>query len=231
MIQETKLRKEGASKIDGYCSFDLVRSESGGGGVTILVENSLISDPVLIMKGDDSIEILVVEISLGIMKIRLISGYGPLENENENLIKDFYSKLDEEIQSAIDAECEILIEMDFNAKIMNENKMLGNNLSRNGRYLFDLIKRNGLFVANSSSKCQGIITRERKTINGIERSIIDYIIVSDGLKFLLKQMTVDESRHKVLTKYGSKKGNNNIKVSDFHSLRYQRRDDLGLKIF
>ena len=123
MIQETKLRKEGALKVDGYSSFDLVRSESGGGGVTIMIENSLEYDPVLIMKGDDSVELLVVEINVEAMKIRLMTGYGPSENDCENKVKEFYSRLDEEIQSAINSECEILLEMDFNAKIMDEDKV------------------------------------------------------------------------------------------------------------
>ena len=49
-------------KIKGYQSFELVRKESGGGGLATCVNEDL--EPVLISEGDDQSELLVVEIRI-----------------------------------------------------------------------------------------------------------------------------------------------------------------------
>ena len=72
----------------------------------------------------------------------------------------------------------ICSELDANSKIGLENlESDPNNISTIGQLLMDIVRRNGLFVVNSSSKCSGIITRIRKTITSEEKSLLDYFIV------------------------------------------------------
>ena len=40
MLQETKLRRKGQLKVDGYQIFDTVRDNKGGGGLAIGIQNS-----------------------------------------------------------------------------------------------------------------------------------------------------------------------------------------------
>ena len=68
-----------------------------------------------------------------------------------------------------------------------------------------------LTIGNTLSKCKGLITRERKTVDKTERSMIDFMLICEDLKEYLEQITIDDERVHVLTKY-TKKGN--IKVSD-----------------
>ena len=58
----------------------------------------------------------------------------------------------------------------------------------------NIIKRQNLTVLNSTSKCTGVITRERITVNGIEKSVIDFIIVSEDLLEEFENMLIDD-RH------------------------------------
>ena len=61
---------------------------------------------------------------------------------------------------AYDDGCLILIEMDANAKV--GSKVIKNDpnaMSENGRLLLDLVDRQNLRILNSSSKCEGVITR------------------------------------------------------------------------
>ena len=56
-------------------------------------------EPVLISQESDDIEILVVQVKIGKMAVRLITGYGPQEDAAAEIITSFYSKLEEEIIS------------------------------------------------------------------------------------------------------------------------------------
>ena len=80
MIQETKLRKKGDIKIPGYQIFELNRKDSNGGGLITGVKEEL--SPVLIMEGDNEIELLVIEANLSSLQVRIFNGYGPQENDS-----------------------------------------------------------------------------------------------------------------------------------------------------
>ena len=50
------------------------------------------------------------------------------------------------------------------------------------------------------------IRRHRKTINGEEKSILDYILFCDSLLEYFHEMLIDDERLHTLTKYASTKG-------------------------
>ena len=54
-------------------------------------------------------------------------------------------------------------------------------MSHNGELLSDLLLRNNLLVCNSSELCDGVNTREKVTLFGTERSVIDFVIVCEDL--------------------------------------------------
>ena len=52
-------------------------------------------------------------------------------------------------------------------------------MSENGKILSGILNRHALCVVNGlEDKTEGLITRERTTINGIEKSVIDFVITS-----------------------------------------------------
>ena len=89
---------------------------------------------------------------------------------------------DQEMKNANLLNCLICMELDSNAKIGNRKiKDEPNEMSENGKHLIDFVENNNLVICNSTERCDGIITRERVTINGTERSVIDYIIACQGM--------------------------------------------------
>ena len=204
LIQETKLRFPGTFKIPGYQIFEKLRTGLGGGLLTAIDENL---SPVLISTGSDEAEILVVQILVGKYKMRIINGYGPQENESRGKVLAFWQEFEEEIIQAKEEDCLVLIEMDANAKLGSSFIRNDPNLiSENGVLLRDVMQRQNLICLNSHVKCEGTITRHRKTVLGDEKAILDFVIVCDQLAAFLQRMIVDEKRTNVLTKYVTLKG-------------------------
>ena len=112
-----------------------------------------------------------------------IVGYGPQENLPTVQRMPFFATLEEEIVSAKLANKSIIIQMDANSKLGKE--LIPNDpkdQSPNGAVLAGIIKRNVLIVVNSlETKVKGLITRKRVTVDGVEESVIDFVIVSSDL--------------------------------------------------
>lgn len=91
---------------------------------------------------------------------------------------------------------------------MDANSKLGRNYipndphnqSQNGKILANIIKKHNLIVVNGLPLCQGVITRRRETIDGIEESAINFVLMSSDLLNYIDSMIIDEDRKHVLTK-------------------------------
>ena len=89
-----------------------------------------------------------------------------------------------------------------------------NKISNNGKILKEILDRHDLSLVKGSKKCSGLITRMKKTVNSVEESIIDYIIVCRKLFSFVTGMIIDDKREKVLTNFKNKKKNGKITESD-----------------
>ena len=217
-IQESKLTRKNKILVDDYVIFEHIRNNTVGGGVLTAVHKAL--NPVSVSEEIEGEEIVVVEANLGKRKVRLINGYGPQESENEQVKKNFYSRLDVEVKRAKMAGTLICMEMDSNAK-------LGPDIipddphpqSANGRLLETLIKDNNLRVINGSNLCKGTITRKRTTVNATEESVIDHFIVCADMFNYIVSLKVDQERKYCLTKFTSRNGSKTCsKESDHNTL-------------
>ena len=216
-LQETKVIRKGTLKIQDYEIFENVRSKNKGGSLLTAVHSNL--EPVLISE-DDETEILVIQSKLGNYNCRFINAYGPQEYANVEEKINFYSRLDQEIKNAKFFNCLICIELDANAKVGYDIiKKDPNKMSANGEYLLEFVNRNNLVIGNSTELCQGTITRSRKTINGHEKSVLDYFVMCQDLFSLLRSMKIDEARTHVLTRYSKQNGQYFVTKSD-HNLLY-----------
>ena len=62
-------------------------------------------------------------------------------------------------------------------------------MSSNGRILFDILKRQNLIIVNATEKCEGVITRYKKTARRVEQSLLDYFVVcSDFYQNILNKL-------------------------------------------
>ena len=111
--------------------------------------------------------------------------------------------------------------------IMDTNSKLGlkvisqdpHEQSPNGKLLEGIIQRHGLVVANSlKEKCKGLITRRRQTLNSVEESVIDHVIVSEDMEHQLVSIEIDEGKNHSLTKIIKTKNGVKSKSSDHNSI-------------
>ena len=165
---------------------------------------------MLISTGNEDFEALIIQVQIGSKTLRIFNCYGPQEasqaqrpvNEQTTAISIFWQELEKEIINAYEDGCMILIEMDANAKIgWNYIKNDPHNTSENGQILLELIDRQCLKILNCSPKCEGVISRQRITIDRIEQSVIDYVITCDEMSSFLSKMTIDDDRKFVLSKF------------------------------
>ena len=186
--------------MDQYEIFEAIRKGKAGGGSMLGVHVGL--EPVLIRECSDTFELIVVEIKVCNTSMRVITGYGPQENWLDDEKMPFFIALEEEIAAAELEGKEVIITMDANSKL-GPKYIEGDphSMSDNGKILESIIRRHALIVANGlKRKRRGIITRQKTTVNGIEKSAIDLVLISNTLAEHLESIHTDEERNHVLTK-------------------------------
>ena len=229
--------KKGLLKVNDFEIFESIRT-TGGGSVLTGVHNSL--NPIMVSDGcKDDIEILVVEGDIGEKKCRFINGYGSQECADVDKRIKFFSHLEEEIIKAKLQGALICIELDANAKLgpdVVENDPHA--ISPNGELLLGLLKRNNLIVCNGSAFCTGVLTRTRVTVNGTEKSIIDFLIVCEELFSYAIEIIVDEEKKysvESIVKSGSRakvtKTDHNMLIGRFNLKVIQKSSERRKEMF
>ena len=216
MLQETKCLYYRTVTIPGYKIFENIPSEKIGGGLLTAAHVDL--NPIVITD-DENVEILVIQVEIENLKVRLINAYGPQEDDEVHKINIFWQAIEEEIVSAKQENCLVILELDANAKV-GKDFIQGDPhpMSKNGRILIDLVQRQGFHIANSDAKCRGVITRERIFETKVEKSVIDYIILCDGIKDFLDEMVIDEEKKYILRHVNKRKGASDYIKSDHNVL-------------
>ena len=217
-VQETKSRKKGKHSLENYVIFEAIRNKFGGGSM-IGVHESL--NPVLISSYEEDFELIVIQTKIGNKVIRFITGYGPQEGWDESDKLPFFIALDQEVGKAHLEGISVYISMDANSKLGPEY-IPGDlhNMSKNGEVLSEIIEKNALIVANGlPDKSEGVVTRQRITEDGnIEKSTIDFVIISQDLEEFIEKVKIDEERHNVLTKVTKHKNGTTTKSEADHNV-------------
>ena len=107
---------------------------------------------------------------------------------------------------------------DFNAKI--EDTINNIKPDRSGKMLTKLVQKHNLVIVNNTEKCQGKWTRIN-TKNENEKSVIDFMIYCQRMYENVKEMTIDEKKEYVLTKYEVNEEETNTVESDHMMLSLQ----------
>ena len=187
LLTETQARSNINEQIDSYIIFGRKREDKTGGGVAILIHNDLRSN-ITLHVSDRNIEIMWVSIRRkSCVPFFIGTYYGKQESRtSKNEIEQEMELLEEEIMEMKD-EGEIILIMDGNAKI----GLLGENVSRNGKYLTQVFTNTDLNLMNKSSKCKGKITR-RNTKRSDEFSAIDFVLASNSVEDWINCVLIDE---------------------------------------
>ena len=79
-MQETKCTQVGLINLDGYYTYEHVRSNKEGGGIAISALKQL--HPAFVSNGSEEAEALTTDIHVQNMAITITSAYGPQEGTN-----------------------------------------------------------------------------------------------------------------------------------------------------
>ena len=177
-------------------------------------------EPVLVVEYSEDLELLVVEATIGHQNVRIISGYGPQESWPVEERLPFFLALEEEVAKAGLAGKSVMISLDANSKL-GENWIPADCHKQlpNGKVLSDILRRHALYVVNSlEGKSRGVITRRRTTIDGEEKSTIDFVILSEDLVEIVESVRRDEEQVNCLTKFSKNKADTKVIKSDHNSI-------------
>ena len=161
----------------------------GGGLMLIYRKNAKIDLKVVENKNSDN---LIVEGAIRENKIRIVLSYFRTGNSQD--VYEYNTVLKNEIEVNIEKAEEneqyLLLLGDYNGHLGYLGPQIEN---KTGKMINDLILRNNLILLNNDNKCKGTFTWER----GIERSVLDLVMVNHTLYEKFRGMEIDEKKEKV----------------------------------
>ena len=187
LLTETQLRSNITQHIQGYTLYSKKREEKQGGGVAILIRNDK-KHNIACHISERNIECMWISVRRSTCPPLFIGTYYG-KQETRTSIKEIEREMQLLKEELIETqnEGEMLLIMDGNAKI----GLLQEPISRNGRYLLQVIDDTNLQIMNKSNKCFGKITR-MNTKNKNEFSAIDFVITTKNTEPSIKNITIDE---------------------------------------
>ena len=82
-MQETKATHASLNNLDGYFTYEQIRSKKDGGGVTISALKTL--QPVFVSEGGEDAEAVTIDKHVKQMAVTITSAYGPQESAKNNI--------------------------------------------------------------------------------------------------------------------------------------------------
>ncbi len=177
--------------IKGYKWVGKNRPNKAGGGVGILISNNIANkiSEVTDIEDTENLETTWVKLNTRPADIYIGVYYGPQESHNLEQTEKIYQYLQTQVKQ-LQTRGEIVIGGDFNAKVSVKNLQ---NQSRNGQLLQNMINETNLTNITTQAEI-GKWTRVNRN-KPEERSIIDYILMTEKIASTRGITTVDENGH------------------------------------
>ena len=186
-LAETKMGKQ-CPRVQGYTWINKPRRERKGGGVALLIREDIthLVEPVDNTEDSDQ-EICWAKLKSGKNNVFLGVFYGPQENSPNEEVQTQYANISTQVNK-FKTRGHVILMGDFNAKLEIDD--INQSQSRNGKYLKRTIEDTGT-TAVSLKASKGIWTRVNRK-NNRERSVIDYIIMTDEIAQEIRTIHIDE---------------------------------------
>ena len=233
--QETHATAKGTFKVPEFELFEAIRKVKENGGSIIGVHKAM--KPVLVEEYSEEFELIVVEIVIANKHVRVMTGYGPQEYWKPHEKQPFFDALEIEVVKAELVGCSVYIQIDANSKLGPAYISHDKKQSPNGKILAGIVDRQKLVVGNGMKQCKGTITRKRVTVESVEESSIDIVLMSEDLANEVEEVFIDTEReHSVMrvTKNKEVPSDHNTIVTKFklkwnNQMKQQKTDMFNLK--
>ena len=199
-MQETKCKVEGKLKLDGFLTYEHLRSKGEGGGLAFMTRKDL--NPAFVRDGGEGVEALTVDIHVDKMTISCTNAYGPQESDKIEKKSEFWKYLSEEATRASETGKGFILQGDLNSwlgpKLIPGDERIQN---KNGKLFETFIKTNKLTVVNALPICNGLTTRARMRQGVMVKSILDFYVVCQRVLSSVIEMTIDTDRKFMATNF------------------------------
>ena len=177
--------------ITGYSWYNKPRKE-GGGGVAIAVRDDIHPHTNRVQNLEDqSQEIIWVELSGSNKRVYVGCYYGKQESHNVEEVKREFSQIQTQFIK-LSKKGSVILTGDFNAKLRIELENVGiiQQQSRNGEFFQETLDNSDAYPVSIHAD-KGLYTWVNRP-NPVQRSVIDYIVISDNLTNKVNSVVVDE---------------------------------------
>lgn len=177
--------------------------DSKGGGILIAVKKEIgnITDEITSTKGN--MESTWISINNGKVKMKIGGVYIPKENIKINELKTAYKQIESEVNIGKNNGYKVMIVGDLNCKVNEED---GGVVSRGGKIMMEMARKEELSIMNEEQVCQGKWTR----IEAGKKSVLDYVLTQTEYQQNITKMVIDEKKE--WTPYRVKKENGTARL-------------------
>ena len=190
-LAETKLNKT-HPRVEGYEWINKPRNNRRGGGVAMLIREDIYHqiETVDDLEDQDQ-EILWIKLNTTKSKVFIGIFYGPQEKCSNEEAERQYAQITSQINK-LKSKGEVILMGDFNAKLEIDKENVKQELSRNGKHMLSMLNVTNTTPITLHADV-GIGTRARKRKDIIEKSIIDYVIMTSEIEKNTNLVHIDEA--------------------------------------
>ena len=127
-------------------------------------------------------------------KIHTNIAYCLQEKEKTDLVEDFFNNISVQLNMSMLSRDSVMLIGDLDAKL-GKDIIKGDihDMSTNGEHLMSITEKYNLTVVNSLDICRGLFTGVNNK-NTMEKSILDYVLVSNDLVSWIVGLQIDEGK-------------------------------------
>ena len=190
-ITETHLLPTEPLEIEGYDTKYRNDRDNLGGGSLIAVSRTIENICTVVEKEKEFGETYWLAIDNTRIKLRLGLIYAPQECRTKvEVYKKLYKRIENQVEKAKERNQKLLMLGDFNCKIGESIRENRPEVSKSGKLLQKMVKKEKLSIVNALDVCGGKWTR----VEGDSKSILDYMMIWEEDEKAVKYMKVDEER-------------------------------------
>ena len=200
MMQETKCKVEGKLKLDGFITYEHLRSKGDRGGLALCARTEV--NPAFVRDGGEEVEALTVDLHVSNLAISCTTAYGPQENACIEKKTKFWNFLTEEAVRANKEGMGFVLQGDLNCWL-GKRIIPGDTReqNKNGKLFENFLTYNRLTVVNSLPLCQGVTTRARMRNGAMVESVLDFYVVCQRVLTNVTDMIIDVDRNHRVTNF------------------------------
>ena len=201
-------------ELSNYDVLDRIEKQGKEGIIIGVRKNSCISSREI--TDTEMKNIMTVKVEYPKFNLRIIVAHAPQETAKKEERIEFFEELSIQVERGDTSGDHVLILGDLNSRLVHsqQEKIIAESGSPNGKLLSEVIEKYRLKVCNFHQNSEGKLTRIQENKDGVTKSTLDYVLVQSQMYESLNNLLVDEE--KIYSPYGEtrEKGKSKVTYTD-----------------